>query len=197
MMHRFTPEQMQFIRDHVRWMGNVELTGMVNERFGTSLTANQIKACKKNHHILSELTGHYNTGHDPHNKGMKGWQAGGNSAVNHFPKGHSPHNHQLVGTERVNSDDYVDIKIADPNKWKPKHRIIWEAANGKVPKGYAVIFGDRNRRNFDLGNLMLVTRGMLSTMNRMGLIGNDAESTRTGMVIAKVMQKAAERTRTG
>ncbi|MEN6487843.1 MAG: HNH endonuclease [Smithella sp.] len=62
-----------------------------------------------------------------------------------FKKGNKPANWVPIGTERTNRDGYVEVKIADGrlNKnWKAKHIFIWETANGPVPKGHVVIFGD-------------------------------------------------------
>lgn len=98
-----------------------------------------------------------------------------------------------VGSERVNSDGYVDIKISDPNKWKGKHILIWEKENGPVPKGHCVIFGDGNNRNFDSNNLILVSRQQLIVLNKNNLIQSDADLTRTGVIIADLYQKINER----
>lgn len=111
-----------------------------------------------------------------------------------FKKGNKPHNYVPVGSERVNADGYVDIKIAEPNRWRGKHLIVWEQHNGRpVPKGHAVIFGDRNRRNFDPDNLVLVSRSQLATMNKMNLIRDDADLTRTGVILADIYQKISQR----
>jgi hypothetical protein len=106
-----------------------------------------------------------------------------------------PWNYDPVGTERINPDGYVDIKIANPNKWKGKHRIIWEKANGPVPKGYAIIFADGNRRNFKLKNLLMVSRAELSVMNKLGLIYKNSDLTKTGKLIADIKLQIGKRKR--
>ena len=196
MIHLFTPEQLDFIRKNTTEFSNADLTERFNAHFRIQLSRDQIKSCKKNHHLPSGINGRFPPGHNPINKGVVGWQAGGNSVLGQFKKGMLPFNYRQVGFERVNSERYVDVKIAEPKKWKQKHHIIWEAANGKVPNGYAVIFGDGNRLNFDPTNLILVTRGQLATLNRHGLIGNTAELTRTGLMVAKVLHVAAVKSRT-
>lgn len=55
--------------------------------------------------------------------------------------------------------------------------------------GYKVIFADRNKRNFDLDNLILVTDSEALIMNTNKLIYEDAELTKTGSLIAKVIDK--------
>lgn len=191
----FTPEQIRFIEQHVPGRSNQELTELVNNHFGLDLTFVQIKAFKKNHKLSSGLDGRFPKGHTPFNKGLKGLKGvivGGKETQ--FKSGHLPHNYKPVGTERVNADGYVDIKIADPAKWRGKHLLVWEKHNGRpVPPGHVVIFGDGNRRNFDPDNLILVSRKQLATLNKKNLIQNDAELTRTGIIIADIYQKIGER----
>ena len=104
-----------------------------------------------------------------------------------FKPGHRPQTWVPVGSESQKSiEDYVYIKIGEPNKWRLKHRIIWEAEHGPVPRGHAVIFADRNRRNFDLNNLILVSRSELSTLNKFGRITADPELTRSGVLLTRL-----------
>ena len=125
----------------------------------------------------------------PANKGLKGI---GGWEPTQFKEGNRPWNYLPVGSERINGDDYVDIKIDDPHKWKGKHILVWESINGPVPKGYVVIFGDRNRRNFEPDNLILVSRKQLVRLNQHNLIQDDAELTRTGIIIADIYGKIGE-----
>jgi len=188
----FTKEQREFIAQHVAGRHNRELADLINERFGLSVTVKQIKAWKKNHGYSSGLKG--SEGMAPPNKGKPRTWTGGEET--RFKKGHIPHNYMPVGSERVNADGYVDVKIADPNKWRGKHLLVWEQHHGRpVPKGYAVIFGDGNRRNFDPENLILVSRQQLAVMNKHGLIRNNAELTKTGVIMADLLQKISARKR--
>ncbi|MFF1538346.1 HNH endonuclease signature motif containing protein [[Kitasatospora] papulosa] len=172
----------------------MDLTRMFNEHFQLDLTLAQIKAFKKNNKISSGLNGRFEKGHVPFNKGKKGLCQGGVETL--FKKGHKPHNYVPVGSERVNGDDYVDIKVADPNRWRGKHLIVWEEHTGReVPKGYVVIFGNGNRRDFDPDNLILVSRAQLAVMNKNGLIRDNADLTRTGIIVADIYRKIGERKR--
>lgn len=55
-----------------------------------------------------------------------------------------------------NSDGYLKVKVAEPNKWRLKHHLVWESVNGKIPKGYCLRFNDGNKKNLSLDNLLLV-----------------------------------------
>ena len=194
--HRYTSEQKRFIEQNVFGQGNVELTEMFNAQLGLDLSVRQIKAFKKNHNLSSGLDDQFKPGHIPFNKGKKGLSSGG--IETQFKKGNKPNNWVPIGTERVNEDGYVNIKITDgklQKNWKGKHILIWEATNGPVPKGHVVIFADKNRCNFDPGNLLLVSRKQLVRMNQRNLIKNDSELTKVGVIIADIYNKIGEKKR--
>lgn len=71
MARLLTPEQHQFLENNVKGMGNQELTNLINDKFETDFTRQQIKTYKKNHNLSSGLTGHFPKGHVPINKGIK------------------------------------------------------------------------------------------------------------------------------
>ena len=50
-----------------------------------------------------------------------------------FKKGNRPKNYLPVGSESIDVDGYVKVKIQDPSKWELKHRIIWSERFGEVP----------------------------------------------------------------
>lgn len=190
----FPPAVKQFIQQNYIGIGPAGMAEELNVCFGTDYTKQQIKNYYSRNKLDSGVRGHFLKGHEPHNKGKKGINYEGTRATQ-FKKGQMPHNYKPVESERVNGGGYVDIKIADPNKWRPKHVLIWEAANGPVPKGHVVIFGDGDKRNFDLNNLLLVSRRQLIQMNKKGLIYGDAELTKTGILIADIHNKIGERNR--
>jgi HNH endonuclease len=188
--HKYSPEQVKYIKEQVTGRTTHELTDMFNAHFNLTLRRSQIRAFVRNNGLKSGVDCRFKTGHEPTNKGMKGT---GGWEPTHFKKGHKPHNYKPVGTERVNGEGYVDIKIADPNKWRAKHVLIWEKENGPVPPGHAIIFGDGNRRNFEIDNLIKVTRRQLGMMNQKGLISNHADLTRTGVLVADLYGKISDR----
>ena len=75
-----------------------------------------------------------------------------------FKKGNSPVNHREVGSERINVDGYIETKVAEPNVWRLKHRIIWEQHNGVIPAGYNVQFKNRNTQDCRIENLYIISR---------------------------------------
>ncbi len=196
--HKYTPEQLKFIRDNITSMSWKELTKLFNEAYGTSLSHQALSATGKRYGIKSGRTGQFTKGMTSWNKGKKGFSYEGMKATQ-FKKGHKPHNWVPIGTERITKDGYIEVKIQEgkfQKNWKGKHILIWEQYHGRpVPPGYAVIFGDGNNRNFDPENLLLVSRAQLIRMNQHGLIKNDTELTKTGILIADIYNKIGERKR--
>lgn len=112
-----------------------------------------------------------------------------------FKTGHAPCRYSPVGTEKVNIEGYILIKTADPNTWERKHVKIYKEAYGEIPKGQIVIFADGNKRNFNIDNLLLITRRELVTLNRNRLIKSNSDLTKTGLLIADIHIKINERKR--
>lgn len=169
-----------------------EIQELMNRRFDTCFSMGQIKGAISRYKLNTGFTGHFEKGSTPFNKGKKGL---GGWEPTQFKKGNIPANHREVGSERLNVYGYYEVKIAEPNKWALKHKVIWEKLNGPIPKGYAVIFGDGEKSNFESNNLILVSRQQLLTLNRNNLIQNDADLTRTAVIIADIYQKISKRKR--
>ena len=182
----FSPEVEKYIRDNVKGTGNEELTKQVNDTFGTNYSRGQVKRYKQNNKLSSGLTGRFEKGQEPPNKGKKGVCAAGCEKT-WFKKGAVPPNHKPVGSERIDKDGYVLVKVEEHKKWQLKHRVVWGKYNGSVPKGYAVIFLDGDIYNFDINNLAVVSRNELKIMNQKGLKYDNAETTKAGIAIAKVI----------
>lgn len=124
-------------------------------------------------------------GQEPPNKGKKGICAAGCEKT-WFKKGHIPANYRPVGSERVNKDGYIEVKVADPNKWRLKHRVVWEAVNGKISKGYIIIFRDNDKTNTDINNLMPIKQGTHAVLNHTGLCEYSGEFKETAVRIAEL-----------
>ena len=196
MAHYFTPEQGKFLQDNVKGRGNLELAELFNAHFCLDLRVSQIKSYKSNHKLSSGLTGWFKPGHVP--AITDNWRKSAKFRAAQFKKGNKPHNLVPIGSERVRKGGYLEIKIQQgkgKKNWKRKHILIWEDANGPVPEGYAIMFGDGDNRNFDLDNLLLVSKKQMARINQMGLIQNDAELTKTGLIIADIHNKIGERKR--
>ena len=108
----------------------------------------------------------FQPGMTPWNKGLS-WDSGGRSHETRFKPGTTPPNRREVGSLRVNSEGYIDIKTSPGARaWVPLHRWNWRLAHGEYPpRGMALVFKDGNRHNCDIGNLELISRSQLMSRN--------------------------------
>lgn len=75
-----------------------------------------------------------------------------------FKAGHKPHNIAPIGSEVLTKDGYLRVKIAEPNVWELKHRLVWEKLNGQIPNSCNVQFKNGNRTNTEISNLYIIPR---------------------------------------
>ena len=185
-----------YIRANYVGVGHQQMADRLNAKFGTHYTKQQIRSFYHNHKLNSGLTGRFEKGHEPANKGKKGVSYPGCEKTQ-FKKGILPANTKPIGYERISKDGYVEVKIKmrpsrpDCNdNFVPKHRLIWEKAYGPIPPDCVVIFKDSNHFNFDLSNLALVTKAERLEMTRRRLFSSDAELTEAGIAVARVRTAA-------
>lgn len=89
-------------------------------------------------------------------------------------------------------DGYIEVKVADPDKWELEHRVAWETVNGKIPKGYMVIHRDNNKANNSIDNLLLVKRSTNAVLNHTGLYRYDGRFKETAVRIAELKEASVE-----
>jgi len=194
-MRKYTEEHIEYLKKIAPGRTNKEITKMFNEKFNLNISESALAQVRRRRGIKTGSDGKYKKGQTPWNKGKKGFMGPNKTS---FKKGHKPHNWVPIGSERVTKDGYIEIKIHEgkfQKNWRGKHILVWEKHNGPLPKGYAVIFGDGNNRNFDIDNLILVSRAQLLKLNQLGLIKNDADLTRVGVSIVDLQMKISERSK--
>lgn len=188
-MHIWSDKEKEYLERIVEGNSYKKILELMNNKFEYKFSMNQITGAIKRYNLTTGRTGRFEKGRVSWNKGTKGLTSANKTS---FKKGITPPNYRQVGSERITIDGYTEVKVKDPNKWRLKQQIIWEAHNGEIPKGSTVIFADGNKLNFDIQNLLLVTRKQLLTLNRYGLIKQDAELTKTGINIADLISKINE-----
>ena len=159
---KWTNIQLRFISNN-RTMPHAALAAAFNKRFKMNRSTDTVKSLCDRKKWRTGRTGCFEKGHKSWNKDTKGLTSANRSS---FKKGNRPQNWLPVGSEIVTTDGYVKIKVGEPNKWKLKHLLTWEAEHGKVPPGKIVIFRDSDKLNTELDNLVLVNRPVLLRLNQ-------------------------------
>lgn len=195
--HEWSEEELEFLKEIYPHYPNREIAKMLKDKFGIEVTDKQLANVRNNNGLPKKVipnSGIYRKGKEPWNKGKtmseetkekikKTW----------FKKGHIPENHRPIGSTRIDRDGYKLIKIAEPNKWALYHRHLYEKTHGeKLSKNEVVIFADGDKTNFDIDNLVKVSRANLLFLNNKKLIFDDPELTKTGVNVSKVAEKINE-----
>jgi hypothetical protein len=195
---KYLPHHIRFLKGIVGGRSYAGITGMFNKEFGFALSVEAMGTLLKKHNLKNGRDCRIRPGAIPPNKGRKGYFPPG-SEKGWFKPGRMPINTMPLGSERISPDGYVEIKYSEAsgppkNRWKGKHVLIWEKANGPVPKGYVVIFADGDRRNFKLGNLVLVSRKELAVLNHKNMLASKNEDiTKVSVNIARLKVLVSDR----
>jgi len=159
-----TEEQMAFVEREYQDISRDDLLERLNAKYDLSLTINQLIAFLKNNKITSGRTGRFEKGHKP---APNARPKGPNKTS--FSKGHTPHNALPIGTER-NNYGYVEVKVAEPNTWEAKQRLVYKEFVGDLKESDVVRFVDGDRMNFSPDNLVKVSRAQHAYLSRIGYL---------------------------
>lgn len=136
---------------------------------------------KKDPGYMASKPGCFRPGQTSWNKGLS-YQPGGRIAENQFKPGHKPQTWVPVGTEAVDKDGYLKLKVSDdrtvPSRynWKFVHVMKWEEYHGQpVPPKHVVRLKDGNKRNFARENLALVSMAENAILNKFFAMKNPPE----------------------
>lgn len=189
--HIWSNEEKEYLKKITPGHHYEEILSNMNKKFNYNFNIEQIKGAIARYKLNTGFNGRFEKGHTPANKGKRIIVDG--TKKTWFKKGHIPANKKPVGTEIVNTDGYTLVKIAEPSEWKLKQQLIWEKHNGPIPKGHIVIFADRDKRNFSIDNLVLVSHRQLLIMNKNNLIKNNSDVTKSGLVLANLIIKISDK----
>lgn len=162
----WTEEELRYVLDNFKTLNKTQIREGLKE-IGPGHSLSSIKAMYAKYGIVSGIDTRFKKGHVSATKGVKLTpEQYERCKKTFFKKGNVPHNKLKVGDEVVTTDGYLKVKVAEPNKWVAKQRLVWEQYKGKIPKGYKVTFLDKNRLNCNIENLVLVTAGESLTLNQ-------------------------------
>lgn len=189
---RKQPEMKAYMEQIIPGRSEQEIREAFYDQFHITLTKAQIKGFKNLYHVRSgTVGGRFEKGQPSHNKGQKmSPEQYAKAKATMFKPGNIPANHRPVGSERVNVDGYVEIKIAEPNKWRLKQREVWEQHYGeKLTSNDAIIFLDGNKLNLKVSNLVKVSRAELARYNQEKLRCESTEINMAAINMARLKTK--------
>lgn len=193
-----TSEVENYIKSNYVGIGPKQMALIVNGKYGTAYTKGQIKNYYARNKLNSGLSGCFEKGQIPHNKGIKRkmWMS---------PQGEEKCRQTQIrkdkpivpvapiGEVRIRKDHlnrkgipYKWIKVEQPNKWRMLNRVVWEEHFGAIPKGAIITFADGDSLNCDISNLVLTTRAQNVIRNNLGLKSYNRESSEAINKIADI-----------
>jgi hypothetical protein len=102
-------------------------------------------------------------------------------------------NYQPIGSERISKDGYLERKVTDDpsilpaRRWVGVHRIVWESANGAIPRGHVVVF----RPGRKTADAALITVDSLECISRAELARRNHPVSRSPELAKLVQLKGA------
>ena len=190
------PEYVEFLLEFIPGHTEPEIRDEFFKQFGIKLRESQIGNFKCRYKIKSGTHGgRFQKGQQAHNKGKKmPPEIYERCKGTMFKNGQPPVNYRPVGSERIDSEGYVMVKVADPKSWRLKQRVVYEQYHGvKLEKSDVIIFLDGNRQNFAEDNLVKLTRAELARLNQDVKLRDNPEMNLTAVMIAKLKCKMGER----
>lgn len=175
--HKWSKEEIEYLGLIVKGRYMKDIIMLMREKFNYNFTESQIRNAMKRNNLKTGVNATFKKGNNPWNKGLK------------FDKGF---NSKDVGSEYVSERGYTFIKVENPSRWIRKHHYVYEQHYGKIEKDDCIIFADRDKTNFDINNLVKVTKAELAQLNKQGLIFDDTELTKAGIGFVKLKSKIKE-----
>ena len=187
---RYSQAMIDYIRANAWGRSNAELARMFSEKFEIEKNSVQISSVKKRYGIKSGLTGRFEVGSIPFNKGRKvsaqTYEKMKNSNT-WYASAHQPHNTMPLNSLKKDSKDgywyrkYSMTGKTKKERWIACHHETWIKAHGPIPKDCIVIFLDGNKDNYALENLALIKRSTNARLNQMHMRYSNSETTRTAI----------------
>lgn len=182
-----TEEQLEWIIGFLPAQEYSTLINLLKEKFGVEITKQQLSCLFRHKGIQSGVDTKFRKGYVPTNKGKRLTEEQKEKIRTTILSKHIISPKRLpVGSEYVRRDGFVNVKVANPNKWRMKQHVVWEMFHEPIKKNEMLVFLDGDRQNCRIENLMLITRAENTILNRKQMRSDDAGLTKAGVLLAKL-----------
>lgn len=202
-MIRYSKKMTDYLLNNYEGKSNIALAKEMSLIFkqpidATSISNKKAKLKSKGYKFKKAINdGKFKKGSISHNKGKK-WDeympkdSQRRSMKTTFKKNNIPINHRPVGSERINVDGYIEIKVAEPKKWELKHRFIYKQFYGEIPEDHVIIFLDGNKLNVSIDNLVLINQHQNLILNKKKLRSNNITLMKASLLITQMLDRLYE-----
>lgn len=166
-LERYTKEFEDFVKKNVSKYSKEDFRLLLQDKFNISLSSEAFRRYLNRHKIKSKYIDYKK------------------SNVRNVYK--SP-----IGSENI-TDEGVFIKIAQPDKWRRKSRVMYEKYhNYKLKEEDYIIFLNKNNNDFSEQNLMKATQKEIAYLHNKKMFSSNPKLTKLGVLTAKLMIKTKE-----
>lgn len=188
----------EYFYEMIAWlctsMTDKEIVELIKELSGKTIRPELIKRFRLKNGVHTGRTGQFGKERDCEEYAQYRFQKGVHYHYStEFKKGSRPHNTKDIGEETIKEDGYVWVKVAEPNIWKQRGRVVWEKAYGSIPEGKVIVRLDQNRQNDSLENLRCVDKGVVGYANsqrtEIGFIKDNREFNNAFISVIEIKEK--------
>lgn len=166
MRNRYSEEFKQFVRENASKYNREELRQLVQDKYSLRISKDAFRRYLNRHKI--------NNIHNIKNNVREVYKC-------------------PLGTEKITSEG-VFIKIAHPDVWRRKSRVMYEKYhNCKLNDDEYIVFLNRDNTDFSKENLIKSSRNEIAYLNNWDTFSKNPELTRAGLLSAKLMIKVKEK----
>lgn len=163
MRNKYTKEFEDFVKQNVGKYTKEELRLLLEDKFGVNLSSDALRRYLNRHKIEGKYLDY---------------------------KKDKIHIHKCpVGSERITNDG-VFIKIAQPDVWRRKSRVMYEKYhNCKLKDNEYIVFLNWDNNDFSKENLKKSTKNEIAYLRNCRIFSNNPKLTELGLLSAKLMIK--------
>lgn len=198
----WTEAEKKIIYDNYKTLQKKDIVIKLKEELGVERSVMNLICFYHKFKLNSGMTGYFEKGCTSPNKGKKmSPDMYEKCKATMFKKGNTPKNTLPVGSEVLQKRDsksgklsYWYVKIAEPNVWKPKHRLLWESVYGPIPEGAVIMFIDGDTNNICIENLRMITKADSVVLNKQyGKENLTADERNIAVDVVQIERKAKQR----
>ncbi len=167
MRNKYTKEFENFVRENVSKYTKKEFVLLLQDKFNLEISTDILRRYLNKHHIKERYLDY-----KEHNK----------RNVLQYP----------IGTEKMTSEG-VFVKVAQPDIWKRKARIMYEKYhNCKLKDDEYIVFLNQDKSDFSKDNLKKISRKETAYLSNRKMFSKEPKLTELGILTARLMIKTKE-----
>ena len=165
--NKYSQEFIDFVRDNIDKYTKESFITLLEERFNMKVSKNALKCLLRRHNIKGRYL--------DYQKQMV------RSTAKH-----------PIGAERMTKDGPI-VKVAQPNVWKRKARVMYEKYhNCELNEDDYILFLNQDRNDFSKENLIKSNKKEMAYLHNYETFSTNPELTKLGLLSAKVIIKTKE-----